>query len=276
MKSQSKFKEAIADLDQALAINPGIPTSLVLRAELFYRIEEYDKAIADCETALKVEPKDIRALKTRALANAAQERFGDAIADLGSALAVNPKDLEALVDRARVCVQTRDYARAKKDLADAVIASPKYAAALGEQAVLAYLVGDEDPISLARNAFEAAKGDVDSAREAATIGYFAARRSDQPEEAKRFLDDADANDQGDATAQSVLKFLRGELDEAGYLAVQTNDTLRAEARCRIGLKLLLDENPYAAKAHFEWARDHASKLSRYRAIAIAELEKLAK
>lgn len=77
----AKFKEAIADLDAALAIQPDHSDALAFRATARRNLGEVDAALADAEHAVKSDPKNVNALLERANIYRMKGRLNDARQD---------------------------------------------------------------------------------------------------------------------------------------------------------------------------------------------------
>jgi tetratricopeptide (TPR) repeat protein len=54
LAAKNKHDEAVAEYDQAIRLEPGIPERLNDRGYSLIRTEQYDRAIADLDEALKL------------------------------------------------------------------------------------------------------------------------------------------------------------------------------------------------------------------------------
>jgi tetratricopeptide (TPR) repeat protein len=98
----SQFKQAIARLDSAVAVNPQVAATYHMRGKCYFMLNEFDKAVADLQKALQLKPQDYDVAYTLALANlklkqvpAAQKIFDRMLAELG-----NRPQLRILMGRA--------------------------------------------------------------------------------------------------------------------------------------------------------------------------------
>ena len=57
LKSKGNYKEAIADYNQALKIDPGYVDAYINRCDAYCDMGEYNKAGSDADSALKLKPK---------------------------------------------------------------------------------------------------------------------------------------------------------------------------------------------------------------------------
>ncbi|MBV8653338.1 MAG: tetratricopeptide repeat protein [Alphaproteobacteria bacterium] len=65
LAAQSKFKEAVADLDHALARDPNRVDALIYRASAKRQLDQLDPALRDVEAALRLQPDEPDALLER-------------------------------------------------------------------------------------------------------------------------------------------------------------------------------------------------------------------
>ena len=72
----------------------------------------------------------------------------------------------------------------------------------------------------------------------------------------------------------IVRHLRGELDEAGLLAVAQDDGKRGEARCYLGLTALERGRDDAALEHFRWVKHQGHPRSLQYVLSVAELDRL--
>ncbi|HMF16924.1 MAG TPA: hypothetical protein VKE98_06920, partial [Gemmataceae bacterium] len=111
---------------------------------------------------------------------------------------------------------------------------------------------------------------------AAILGHFAARQAGKETEEKLFLREAADKLDPSAWPYPIVKFLRGEIEEAALLKSATDNDKQTEARCYLGLHHVLKGEKKKALAHFRWVKDHGSPDFTEYLIAVAELERLEK
>lgn len=108
-------EEALADLDAAIAADPGYPDYYIDRGNLLHRLGRLDEALADYETAMRVGPPFPEAYYNRAEIRYATGDHDGALADLDYALELDPGFVDAYVNRAGLLAARGDYARARAD-----------------------------------------------------------------------------------------------------------------------------------------------------------------
>jgi lipoprotein NlpI len=109
---------------------------------------------------------------------------------------------------------------------------------------------------------------------AVILGYFAAKRSGQPDQARAVLDEAKAHCDASAWVYAMVRYLRGEIDEQHALAAATDKDKASDIRCFLGLDSLDKGKKEAAIAHFRWVKQHDNDQTIAFAISRAELDRL--
>jgi tetratricopeptide (TPR) repeat protein len=144
-----QFEQALADLDEALRLNPQLGEAWTLRATVRVEMGDYQQALADVERRLQIEPPDplalltrgnlranlgelelsledfteflgqqpgtALALRARASSYARLRRFEEALADLNEALTVDPTNADAYLERGHVYQSKGEYLAAVAD-----------------------------------------------------------------------------------------------------------------------------------------------------------------
>lgn len=90
--SHGRFKEAIADCDKALMIDPSRTDLLILRGNTEALAGQYAKAVADFTRAAALAPDEPAAYRNRGAAYTLMKRDKDALADFAHALKLVPGD----------------------------------------------------------------------------------------------------------------------------------------------------------------------------------------
>jgi tetratricopeptide (TPR) repeat protein len=117
-----RYDEAIADLDQAIMLEPvKLPTAYSDRGIAYRKKGDYAKAIADYTQAIRLWPDWHDWYLNRGLAYAANNQYADAIADFGRALYYRPELPTAYIARGdaylaldRKSEALADYKRAQR------------------------------------------------------------------------------------------------------------------------------------------------------------------
>jgi len=113
--SLKQYDRAIADYDQAIALNPGLAVAYSNRGLAYADKQQYDRAIADYDQAIAVNPDYTRAYYGRGRAHADKRQFDRAIADFDQAIKLDPRYAAAYHQRGLALTMTRQYERARAD-----------------------------------------------------------------------------------------------------------------------------------------------------------------
>ena len=100
-----KLQDAIADLSEAIKINPKDAGTYEQRAAMEMKMQQYDKALPDYSQAIKFNPNEIRNYLYRGYIYELQKDKKNAMADTESALKIDPTNQSALDRKARLQVQ---------------------------------------------------------------------------------------------------------------------------------------------------------------------------
>lgn len=117
---QGDLKGALADLNEAVRVEPEDTDYLKERAAVRFKLKDYKGAIADVNEAIRLNPKDTDAIKIRGEVRFAQKDFNGAIADLNKLISLNPKNTDYLKGRASIRFQLKDYKGAIADYTEAI------------------------------------------------------------------------------------------------------------------------------------------------------------
>jgi len=134
---------AIADLNQAIAINPQYAGSYYNRGAAKSELGDKQGAIADYNQAIAINPKDAKAYNNRGIAKSELGDKQGAIADYNQAIAINPKDANAYSNRGIVNSDLGDKQGAIADYNQAIAINPKYADAYNNRGNAKYGLGDK-------------------------------------------------------------------------------------------------------------------------------------
>jgi len=100
--NNQRFQEALADLAEAIKINPKEARFYEQRAAVEMRINDYNKAVADYSEAIKIDPGEIRYYLYRGYIYETRGDLPNAMADTDHALKINSKNKEALERKQRL------------------------------------------------------------------------------------------------------------------------------------------------------------------------------
>ena len=100
--NDQRFQEALADLGEAIKINPREARFYEQRARIEMSINDYDKALADYTEASKVSPGEIKYHNYRAYIYETRGDVQNAMTETDAALKMQPKNKEAMDRKARL------------------------------------------------------------------------------------------------------------------------------------------------------------------------------
>jgi tetratricopeptide (TPR) repeat protein len=119
--SLPESEKAVADLDQAIRLDPKLARAYRYRGLVYFRTGKYDSAIADYSEAIGINPKDGAAYRCRGnIYREQKEDYDKAIADYSTAIAIYSKDATAYGCRGKAYLAKKDYRPAIDDLSTAI------------------------------------------------------------------------------------------------------------------------------------------------------------
>ena len=140
--AKGDFGRAIADFNEAIALDPDLPTVYYNRATAYDDEGDLDRAIADFDEAIRLDPKFALAYNNRGSAFNAEGDFGRAIADYSAAIRLDPKYAAAYNNRGNAYSAQGEFGRAIADCSDAIRLDPKYALAYRTRGIAYFYSGD--------------------------------------------------------------------------------------------------------------------------------------
>ena len=118
------YRQALADVERCLQIEPPEPLALLTRGNLRAQLGELESALVDFTDFLRQQPGSVLALRARAASYARLHRFEEALADLHEALCVDPTNADAYLDRGRIYQKKGCYCAALADYQQALDVRP--------------------------------------------------------------------------------------------------------------------------------------------------------
>lgn len=203
-RAKGDFDRAIADLDEALHLDPRSAAALIERASVFHSKGDLDRAIGDYDRAIAAWPQSAAPFYGRGEVYRAKDDLDRAVANYDRALQLDANLAAAYVSRAEVYRRKGDLDRALADVSEALKRDPRSASLLEHRGAIYQRMGDldqaiadydaaieRDPeLVSARNSRGltfSAKGDFDQA-----IVDFSKALELDPEQAEAFLNRANA------------------------------------------------------------------------------------
>lgn len=121
------LKGALADMDEAVKLQPRMPGLYVNRAYLRYRLDDYFGAMADFDYAIQLDPINRTALFNRGLLLIESGANDRALDDFTRVIELDPNDYRALYNRALINRNKGRYADAVADINKVIEAFPDLA-----------------------------------------------------------------------------------------------------------------------------------------------------
>jgi tetratricopeptide (TPR) repeat protein len=118
------YREALADVQRRLQMEPPEPLALLTRGNLHAQLGELESALVDFTDFLRQRPGTVLALRARAGSYARLHRFEEALADLQEALGADPTKPDAWLDRGHVYHKQGNYPAALADYQKALELGP--------------------------------------------------------------------------------------------------------------------------------------------------------
>ncbi len=138
------LQNALADYDQAIALDPKDSYSLYNRGLVYERLGDRGSAIVAYSDALELRPDDADAYVNRGLIYLDRSRYDEAVADFTRAHELRPDDPWAIANRGITFAWKKDSARAKQDFAKVRALDPTNPVMLRGEALLSLDAGDFD------------------------------------------------------------------------------------------------------------------------------------
>ncbi len=123
------YDRALADLNEAVRIDPRNGVAFSNRGYAHYNKRAYDAAIADFTRSIEINPKYVNSWSLRGLTRGAMRDYATAIADYNEALKIEPDHALTLIRRGNAYRLNGDLDRSIADLSRAIKIDPKAAAA---------------------------------------------------------------------------------------------------------------------------------------------------
>ena len=112
--------EAEALFSAQITANPRSAFAFLMRGVVQCENDDFDQAVADLDQALKIDPKYVPALIERAYLRQWRNQLDEAIADVSIAIELDPRNSYAFVERGIFEYSKKDYGKASSDLQKAI------------------------------------------------------------------------------------------------------------------------------------------------------------
>ncbi len=129
IKSAKDYAQALADMDEAIKLQPQYVGFFINRAFLRYNLDDYFGAMSDYDYAIQLDPINTVALFNRGLLRAEVHDNDRAIEDFSAVLKIDNNDYRALYNRALLYRDVHNYRDAIADINRVIEAFPDFAGA---------------------------------------------------------------------------------------------------------------------------------------------------
>lgn len=130
IKKEQNYAQALADMNEAIKLQPRYAGFFINRAFLRYNLDDYFGAMADYDYAIGLDPANNVAYFNRGLLRAEVHDNDKAISDFSKVIQFDPNDYRALFNRSMLYSETGDYRKALADIDRVVEAFPDFDGAL--------------------------------------------------------------------------------------------------------------------------------------------------
>ena len=137
------FKNALANYNEAIALNPHLDKAFHKRGRTYYEIGNNQDALKDFNKTLHINPDYAKAYLSRGLVRRRLRDYRGAIKDLNQALHFRPNHAKAYINRGLVRYDLKDYEGAIEDYSQAIHIDPKFAEAYAIRGMVRDKLGDK-------------------------------------------------------------------------------------------------------------------------------------
>lgn len=234
---------------------------------------EYDQALDFYQEALRHKPDYARAFGGRGRARLGKGEAKQAIADFNEALRLDPNDATNIANRglAQLHLGKFDEAIADSNQAIGIDSTDGFPFVCKASAYLLQGKASE-ALAVSRKCIQLQGWSGNHAWYAVILGVLAARRAGDTEAAGQLLSDAQGK-LSQTWPYAVVRYLAGQVDAPGLLALAKDNGQQTDARCYLALHLIASD-PQQAKAYFQQVVDEGNKTYLGFAIALNELQRL--
>ncbi|NHV24762.1 tetratricopeptide repeat protein [Burkholderia sp. D-99] len=140
----ARYDEACAVYDRLLELTPGFADGYVKRSDMLRALGRCDDALADCDRAIALAGRTFDAMRARGLALRELGRYREAADSYGHALALRPGSADALFLRGVAYLDLHDPEYALADFNAAIAASPTFVDAIFNSSIALEQLGRHD------------------------------------------------------------------------------------------------------------------------------------
>lgn len=142
IKQSKDYTRALADMDEAIKLQPQFAGFFINRSFLRYNLDDYFGAMADLDYAIQLEPLNTTALFNRGLLRMEVNDNNKAIDDFDRIISLEPDNHRALYNRALLYQEIGEYQKSIDDIDKVIEAFPDFAGAYFLRSESRRLIGD--------------------------------------------------------------------------------------------------------------------------------------
>ena len=134
----------IADINEAIRLDPKYAYAYTVRAAIFAQKQDWDRALVDYDAAIRFDPKSVDAYTGRGVVFEFKGDLDRALADHETAIRLNPNNAYSYAPRGIILIKKRQVDRALADFETAIRLDPKYAEAYIGRGIVFVMTGQLD------------------------------------------------------------------------------------------------------------------------------------
>jgi tetratricopeptide (TPR) repeat protein len=276
LTSLRRNEDALAELQEARRLDPHNAKALTYIGAALQNMGRLEEALEADEEARTLSPSIPELHFNVGLLLMRLGRFAEAVAPLENALRLNPEYLKARYHLGNAYSRTNRYREAVAAFTKVLDLSPNEPDALAGRAWNNVYAGQQGGAVAAdaRHLLQLAGWRTGTSPFMVILAHLGYRQSGAESDARAVLSDASTRCDTRAWPYPIIRYLGGDLSEAGLLAAADTNDRRTEARAYLGMDLLLKNRNEEAQAHFAWVRDYGNKQFAEYTLAVAELGRM--
>ncbi|MFC1864332.1 fused MFS/spermidine synthase [Chloroflexota bacterium] len=125
LESEGELKEAVAEYDEAIRLNPYLAEAYYNRGNTYQKMGQFQRALNDYDEAIRLDPQDNTAYNNRGNTYTGLGQFQRAIQDFDQAIDLNSQNTEVYNNRGIAYANLGQFQRAIQDFNQAIRLNPQ-------------------------------------------------------------------------------------------------------------------------------------------------------
>ncbi|RIB08946.1 hypothetical protein C2G38_2210228 [Gigaspora rosea] len=121
-----QYKEAPADLNKSLDIEPNNAFTLCFHGEAYQGLKKYKKALVDLNQSLDINPNNATAMEFRGFTYFFMKDYCKSLEDLAKSLEIEPKNAQTLTYHGATYLKMKKYNQSLKDINKSLTMEPDF------------------------------------------------------------------------------------------------------------------------------------------------------